>query len=380
MSLFLVTFFFLYGGMHYYAYRKIGSAVSLTFPAACLLVVFMLIMVLAPLLVRLLEREGFDAIAVPFAFAGYLWMGFLFLFIVFMLAVDLSRFLVRAGGLFFQQDFSGILSDQQAFFVAMIFSLGASLYGYREAQAIRLEKVVVPTTKLPPTIKSFRIVQISDVHLGLIVQEQRLQKIIREIEKAQPDVLVSSGDLLDGQTDGLTALAVALGKVQPRFGKIAVAGNHEFYSGIDGFLQFMKRAGFSVLRGEMQDVAGLVTVVGVDDPAGTRQGYGKIREEDLLRKTPNGRFVLLLKHRPVVAKESVGLFDLQLSGHVHKGQIFPFELMTYLFYPVKTGLSRIMESANLYVSRGAGTWGPPIRFLAPPEVTVIDLVNNSVTE
>jgi hypothetical protein len=380
MSLFLLTFLFLYGGMHYYAYRKVGSAVSLPLPAVCALVLFMLIMVLAPLFVRLLEREGFDTIAVPLAFVGYLWMGFLFLFIIFMLAIDLGRVLIQAGGLFFQRDFSGIFSDRQAFFVAVAFSLGVSLYGYREAQAIRLEKVVVSTTKLPSTIKSFRIVQISDVHLGLIVQEQRLQKIIREIEKAQPDLLVSTGDLLDGQTDGLTDLAVALGKVQPPFGKIAVTGNHEFYSGIDGFLQFTKRGNFSVLRGEMQDVAGLVSVVGVDDPADTQHGNGKIREEDILRKAPHGRFVLLLKHRPVVAKESVGLFDLQLSGHVHKGQIFPFELLTYLFYPVKTGLSRITASSNLYVSRGTGTWGPPIRFLAPPEVTVIDLVNSSVTK
>ena len=380
MSLFLITFLSLYGGMHYYAYRKVGSAVSLPFPAACSLVLFMLVMVLAPLFVRLLEREGFDTIAVPLAFAGYLWMGSLFLFIIFMLAIDLGRVFVHAGGLFFHRDFSGIFSDRQAFFVAVVCSLGVSLYGYREAQTIRLEKVVVPTTKLPPTIKSFRIVQISDVHLGLIVQGQRLQIIIREIEKAQPDILVSTGDLLDGQTDGLTDLAVALEKVRPPFGKIAVTGNHEFYSGIDGFLQFMNRAGFSVLREEMQDVAGLVTVVGVDDPAGTRYGNGKIREEDILRKAPHGRFVLLLKHRPVVTKESIGLFDLQLSGHVHKGQIFPFELMTYLFYPVKTGLSRIMESSTLYVSRGTGTWGPPIRFLAPPEVTVIDLVNSSVAE
>jgi predicted MPP superfamily phosphohydrolase len=380
MSLFLLTFLSLYGGMHYYAYRKVSSAFPLSFPAAFSLVVCMLIMVLAPILVRFLEREGLGTVAVPLAFTGYLWMGFLFLFFIVMLVIDLGRVLVRCGGLVFHHDVSVYFSDRQAFLVACAVSLGVSIYGYREAKSIRLEKVVVPTTKLPPSMKSFRIVQISDVHLGLIVQEQRLKNIISEIETAQPDLLVSTGDLLDGQTDGMTVFAAALGNVHTPFGKIAVTGNHEYYAGIKNSLSFTKQAGFTVLQGEMLDVAGLLTVVGVDDLAGTRFGYGKINEDAILAKVTPGRFVLLLKHRPVVAKQSVGLFDLQLSGHIHKGQIFPFEMLTYLLYPVKTGLSRIMDASYLYVSRGTGTWGPPIRFLAPPEVTVIELVNESLKD
>ena len=86
---------------------------------------------------------------------------------------------------------------------------------------------------------------------------------------------------------------------------------------------------------------------------------------------------LFLKHRPKVEPESLGLFDLQLSGHVHKGQIFPFNLVTFLFYPVRTGFSTYSQNSSLYVSRGTGTWGPPIRFIAAPEVTVIELVNSN---
>ncbi|MDD2337144.1 MAG: metallophosphoesterase [Geobacteraceae bacterium] len=380
MSLFFLTFLSLYGGMHYYAYRKVSAAFPLSFPAACSLVVCMLMMILAPLLVRFLEREGFGTVAVPLAFAAYLWMGFLFLFFIIMLVIDLCRVLARYGGHLFHQDVLVFFTDQQAFLVACTVSLGVSLYWYHEAKAVRLEKVVVPTTKLPPSIKSFRIVQVSDLHLGLIVHEQKLKKVISEIEMVQPDLLVSTGDLVDGQTDGMTDLSAALGKVHIPYGKIAVTGNHEFYAGIKKSLSFMKRAGFTVLQGEMHDLGGVMTVVGVDDPAGTRVGYGNINEEAILGKVPQGRFVLLLKHRPVLAKQSLGLFDLQLSGHIHKGQIFPFEIITHLFYPVKTGLSRIMDASYLYVSRGTGTWGPPIRFLAPPEVTVIDLVNRSVKE
>jgi len=375
MSLFLLTFISLYTGMHYYAFRKVNAAFPLTAPGAVALVAWMAIMVLAPVLVRFIEREGLETVAVPLAATGYTWMGFIFLFCVTMVIFDLGRGLLWLGGLCFQRDALVFVTARQAFLLAGLVSVGISLYGYHEAKAVRLEKVVVRTSKLPPSIKSFRIVQISDVHLGLIVREQRLRKIIREIEAAQPDLLVSSGDLVDGQMDGMTTLSAALDKVHTPFGKIAVTGNHEYYAGIKSSLDFTRQAGFSVLQGELLDVAGILTVAGVDDPAGARFGSGKISEEGVLKKAPHGSFVLLLKHRPVVAKQSVGFFDLQLSGHIHKGQIFPFELVTHLFYPVETGLSRVLDSCFLYVSRGTGTWGPPIRFLAPPEVTIIDLVS-----
>jgi hypothetical protein len=380
MSLFLLTFFSLYGGIHYYVYRKVGTAFPLTFSAAFSLIMFMLIMVSAPLCVRLLEKEGLGSVAVPLAFVGYLWMGFLFLLFLLLLISDLGQVLIRYSGLLFSRDFSFCYNDRQAFLVAFFVSLGISCYGYYEATAVRLEKVVIPTTKLPLSLRSFKIVQVSDVHLGLIVKEQRLGKIIKEIELAKPDLLVSTGDLVDGQIDGMTALSTALEKIHTPFGKIAVTGNHEYHAGITNSLNFMKQAGFTVLQENELDVAGFITVVGVDDPAGKRFGYGKIPEEVILGKVPPGRFVLLLKHRPVVAKQSVGLFDLQLSGHIHKGQIFPFEVLTHLFYPVKTGLSLARDVSNLYVSRGTGTWGPPIRFLAPPEITVIELVNLSAEE
>ncbi|HOP40409.1 MAG TPA: metallophosphoesterase [Geobacteraceae bacterium] len=377
MSLFLAVFFLLYGGMHYFAFRKIRMAISLSPAAVFWLIAFMVVMVFAPIIVRLLEREGFGFAAVPVAYTGYLWMGFLFLFCTIMLAGDLGHLLLRCGSLLLNRDFATGLTDRQAFFIVCAISLGITVYGYGEALSIRVERVVVPTTKLPSTVASLRIVQVSDVHLGLIVREQRLGRILNLVEKAKPDLLVSTGDLVDGQIDGMSELSAALGKVRPPLGKFAVTGNHEYYAGIEKSLDFMRHAGFTVLHGETHTIGGMLTVAGVDDPAAARIGIGKIREDDVLRHAPRDRFVIFLKHRPVVARDTVGLFDLQLSGHIHKGQIFPFGQVTRLFYPAKTGLSRLADSCWLYVSRGTGTWGPPIRFLAPPEVTVIDLVNRS---
>lgn len=376
MSLFLVTFLLLYGGMHYYLYRKIAAAFALSTPAVSLLVLAMAGMIVAPILVRLTEKSGFERIAISLAATGYTWMGILFLFCVAALILDLLLLTVRWSGFLLHRDVTGILpTDRIAFFAPFLVSLGISAYGYREALGIRSERVIIKTDKLPADAPRVTIVQVSDVHLGLIVRERRLDAMLEEIRKARPDLLVSTGDLVDGQMDTLIEMADKLSGLKPRYGKIAVTGNHEFYAGIESALDFTRRAGFTVLRGEAIEVGKHLIVAGVDDPAGQRFGIQSIPESTLLKKIDRERITLLLKHRPVVQKNSVGFFDIQLSGHIHKGQIFPFGLVTRIMYPVSTGYTRLAESSALYVSRGTGTWGPPIRFLAPPEITVIELVS-----
>ena len=180
---------------------------------------------------------------------------------------------------------------------------------------------------------------------------------------------------MDGQTDSLNGVGTLLREIKAPLGKFAVTGNHEFYAGLDRSLEFMKQAGFHVLRGEATTVAGLINIAGIDDPV--VRGYGRSREvpeKELLSGLPKDKFTLFLKHRPDVEKSAEGLFDLQLSGHAHKGQIFPFTLIVRFVFPQIAGLYDFSSGSYLYVSRGSGTWGPPIRFLAPPEVTIIDIV------
>jgi hypothetical protein len=169
-------------------------------------------------------------------------------------------------------------------------------------------------------------------------------------------------------------LAAMLAELNPPLGKFAITGNHEFYAGIGQSERFLKAAGFTLLRNERLNVAEQLYIVGVDDPAVRRRNQTKgDDEESLLAGLSRERFTLLLKHRPTVETESLGKFDLQLSGHTHGGQIFPFHLITRLFYPREDGLHRLEKGSVLYISRGTGTWGPPMRFLSPPEVTVFEL-------
>ena len=140
-------------------------------------------------------------------------------------------------------------------------------------------------------------------------------------------------------------------------------------------MDFTEKAGFTILRGEGLTIAGLFNIAGVDDPAGKNYGlFREVEEKELLSGLPTGKFTLFLKHRPFLDRNAIGLFDLQLSGHTHKGQIFPLGLITRLFYPADSGYLALQNNSHLYVSRGSGTWGPPIRFLSPPEVTVIEIL------
>ncbi len=375
MSLFFLTFFLIYGGVHCYAFLKFRSAFSPGPAASAILILFLVFLAVAPVLVRITERHGFEEPARVLAYIGYCWMGFLFLFFCASLAIDLYRLLLYVPGAILHRDISPLSpSARNIFLIAFSYALCISVYGFFEAINIRTERVIVESPKIPAGIGRIRVVQISDVHLGLIVRSDRLRRIIREIRRADPDILVSTGDLVDGQIDGLSMLVAAFRDIKPKFGKFAVTGNHEYYAGIGQALDFTRKAGFTVLGGASEETAG-ITIAGVNDPTGYQMGIDKkVDEKELLSRHSPEQFTLFLKHRPVVGNNCLGLFDLQLSGHIHKGQIFPFSLVTRLFYPLGTGLTRLPGNADIYVSRGTGTWGPPIRFLAPPEVTVIDIV------
>jgi len=375
MTLFLLIYFSIYGGAHLYAFLKLKKGFGLGFPAYFILAIFMVLMVVAPIVVRISERHGYDALARGLAYIGFTWMGLLFIFISVSFFFDVYRLLHFLAKMLTRSSLENFtLSPRNFCTLAILFSFAIVIYGYFEAIHIRTEHITVKTNKIPKNIGRFRIVQISDVHLGLMVGKSRLKRILQKVKNARPDILVSTGDLVDGRMDDLEMLTEMFQNTPAPYGKFAITGNHEFYAGLDRALAFTEKAGFTMLRGRGLTVSDLLNVAGVDDPARMRYVPDRAAsEKTLLEKMPRDKFTLFLKHQPVISSESLDRFDLQLSGHTHKGQIFPFNLFTKFFYPMQTGLSKLNGNALLYVSRGSGTWGPPVRFLSPPEVTVVDI-------
>jgi uncharacterized protein len=324
-----------------------------------------------PILWRL-EHRGAHRLATVVAWVGFSWMGWVFLYFWIALGFDLLWLLAKAAAAVTSVDFAAQASALDSFPLVAGLSLLVCLYGFFDARRPRIERVALTSAKLSPSSPTFRLALISDVHLGALVGARRLHRLLERLRALEPDVLISAGDLVDGLEDRLRELAPMFGALRPRYGKFAVTGNHEYYAGVDHALAFHERAGFKVLSGAAVNVTDDICIAGVDDPTGRRSGRAVTDEGVPLSRSPRDRFTILLKHQPVVDPHAVGLFDLQLSGHVHKGQIFPFGLLVRLAYPARTGLTPLTHGW-LYVSRGTGTWGPPMRVGAPPEITLIEI-------
>lgn len=372
--IFFAVFFSLYGLLHLYFYIKVTRAFSCNPLFKGLLGLWLAFMTAAPIFIRLLEKGGYELPARAFSYAGYFWMGFIFLFLSAGLLVDLfciiKKFIMRSA------EGKGCRAAFNFYMPAAIACI-VSIYGYFDALNIRTERIEITSDKIPASAGVIKVAQISDLHLGLIVGEQRLRKAVDALNVENPDLIVSSGDLVDGQMDSMNHLSDVLKSLNPRYGKVGVTGNHEYYAGIKQAVAFTEASGFRMLRAQALDVGGFISIAGVEDPvSGISKDELINAEKKLLLSLPADRFKILLKHRPLVNKSSEGLFDLQLSGHSHKGQIFPFTCLTWLYYPVDSGFVKTGRSA-LYISRGTGTWGPPIRFLASPEITVFEISGRS---
>lgn len=327
-------------------------------------------MILSPVIIKLLERFNLETLARLTAYCGYLWMAFVFLFFFTNITFDIARHAIR---IIFQHD-GGVMLKNIFLGLPVFLSVAFVIYGFFDARQIRVKHFEIHTGKPLPAGGTIRIVQISDVHIGLIVREKRLKEIVNRVQNTNPDILVSTGDLLDGEIDNVTSEAEQLANIKTTYGKFAVTGNHEYYAGIEKALDYTKKAGFEILRDESKRVAG-INIIGLEDP--TARQYGPAKRTGTSALFPDrqpGEFILLLKHQPTINEDRI--FDLQLSGHTHGGQIFPFMFFTRLFFPITCGYHELNKGKAIYVSKGTGTWGPPVRFLAAPEITVIDLMQS----
>ncbi len=366
MIIFLLVFFCLYGSINFYFFFRSKSIFQFTGLLQAAILFILVLLIVAPVLVRVLESLRYEQLARAVACIGYVWMAFVFLFFFISLSLDIVRLAYKIFG-------SGSFQFRTIFFGISVF-LSASLviYGYIDAQRIRVKHLEIETKHVLPGDGKLRIVQISDVHVGIVIRENQIAPILERVREAKPDIFVSTGDLLDGELDNIMNDAQRFAQVPAKYGKYAVLGNHEYYAGLKRSIEFTEAAGFKLLRDEFVEVAG-ITIFGEDDITGRKRGETK-KSESFLEALSEERdtFVLLLKHQPYVDKENN--FNLQLSGHTHGGQLFPFGFIVKLYFPKIYGLHELSENKLLYVSRGTGTWGPPVRVFAPPEITVIDLI------
>lgn len=257
---------------------------------------------------------------------------------------------------------------------AAVAGLGTVGYGtYGVLRGPRVKRVTVPLAKLPRSAHGFRIAVVSDIHLGPILGRAHTQRIVDTINRTQPDLIAVVGDLVDGTVADLGPAAEPLAGLTARHGAFFVTGNHEYFSGAAQWVDHVRELGLHPLENARVETAGF-DLAGVNDIAGESEGQGPDFKR-ALGDRDRARASVLLAHQPVVIDDAVAYgVDLQLSGHTHGGQLWPGNYLAELANPTVAGLERYGDT-QLYVSRGAGAWGPPVRVGAPSDITVVQLAS-----
>lgn len=254
-------------------------------------------------------------------------------------------------------------------------SLGLLLVGMLQARYPRIVHVTVPIRDLPLDLVGFRIAQLSDLHVGPTIRRRFIESVVRRTNALAPHLVAVTGDVADGLVPELREHVAPLAGLVAPHGTFFVTGNHEYFWDVRGWTRELARLGVDVLENEHRLVVhgnGRLLLAGVTDLSMTRGATSDPARA--LAGAPESDVRVLLAHQPksAYAARDAG-FDLQLSGHTHGGQYFPFNLLVRLFQPFVAGLHRL-EAMWLYVSRGTGYWGPPLRLGAPSEITLIELV------
>ncbi|MET8683962.1 metallophosphoesterase [Streptomyces sp. NPDC004732] len=250
-------------------------------------------------------------------------------------------------------------------------TVGYGTYGVLRGPKVK--RVTVPLAKLPRGAHGFRIAVVSDIHLGPILGRGFTQRVVDTVNATQPDLIAVVGDLVDGSVEHLAPAAAPLAGMRARHGAYFVTGNHEYFSGAEQWVDHVRELGLHPLRNARTELPAF-DLAGVDDVAGEDEGKGPDFAK-ALGDRDRSRASVLLAHQPVVIHDAVehGV-DLQLSGHTHGGQLWPGNLIADLANPTLAGLERYGDT-QLYVTRGAGAWGPPVRVGAPSDITVVELAS-----
>ncbi|MCX4971954.1 metallophosphoesterase [Streptomyces sp. NBC_00620] len=254
---------------------------------------------------------------------------------------------------------------------AAVGTVGYGTYGVLRGPSVK--RVTVPLAKLPRSAHGFRIAVVSDIHLGPVLGRGFAQRVVDTINSTQPDLIAVVGDLVDGSVKDLGPAAAPLAQLKARHGAFFVTGNHEYFSGAEQWVEEVRRLGLRPLENARVELPAF-DLAGVNDVAGESEGQGPDFTK-ALGDRDTSRTSVLLAHQPVQIHDAVehGV-DLQLSGHTHGGQLWPGNFIADLANPTLAGLERYGDT-QLYVSRGAGAWGPPTRVGAPSDITVVELAS-----
>ena len=353
---------------HYLIYVTLRNIFDINGGALFVFKIIIVALSVSFLLSSIIARKSYNALTRIFSTAAAVWFGFL---IYFLLAAAAYWCVVIFGGREISSEvseFAGMLFFAAAFFVG--------IFGIINARNIRTNEITVNICQLPEKWVGWKAALISDVHLGQINGEKFAQKISEMLKRLSPDIVFFVGDVFDGSKTDVEGCMAPLSEIHAAHGVFFVSGNHEEFTD-DSALHFtdaLRRAGIRVLNNEKVSIEG-VDIIGISDSDATnKKNYEKILTSIASEKKTSPR--ILLKHTPVFTDTAIKCsIDLELSGHTHGGQVFPFNIITpFIFKDRNYGLSK-SGLLTMYTSSGVGTWGPPMRIGTDPEIVIINFQN-----
>ena len=301
-------------------------------------------------------------------------------FYIALLAIDVLRLINHAIPFFppFVMQ-NPVLSGEIAGMVVLTGVLLVLAAGYWNARTPRIRHLDIPIGKNGSGLKRMNVVALSDIHLGTIIGKKRLDAIVNIVNSLDPDLVLLPGDVVDEDIGPVIKqnLGETLRQIRSRFGVIAITGNHEYIGGAEAAVRYLTEHGIVVLRDQMITVAESMVIVGREDRS--KRGFsGEQRKSlaEIMDGIDRSLPILMMDHQPAKLQEAVDQgVDLQLSGHTHHGQLWPFQLITNRMYEVSWGYKK-KGNTHFYVSCGVGTWGPPVRIGNTPEIMQINLTFN----
>ena len=347
------------GSAHYYVWLRFVSATHL--PAPWHLLGTLAIILLAPSLplATMLLRRLPRATARPLVWLVYTWFGFA---VYLLVAAALTHLAVRIAG----------VDPRTAALVGVCGAALTVIYGLANvARGPIVRRVRIPLAKLPPGADGYTIVQLTDIHIGPILGDRFAQDLVAKVNALAPDLIVITGDIVDGRLEELRQHIEPLRELKARDGVYAVTGNHEYYWNPTAWLEHLRSLGLRILRNEHVTIGDAFELAGVDDSTATEDVPRALAGHD-----PALPVVLLAHHPSTIARAVTAGVDLQLSGHTHGGQLLPLGWLSRLFEPRVSGLGRFGRTW-LYVSQGTGFWGPPMRVGTSSEIALLTLVTAS---
>ncbi len=384
MMFFFVVAPLLWVGLHVYMGRRLMADFDLSTIARRMVWGAVAVLGILPPMTFVLMRQGGAGSPEVVQWLGYVMMGMSSIVLIMLLTADLLRGIRRV--VLRLRPSAPAADPSRRAFLGRAVNLGivggaGSVTGVGVVQARQMPAVVevdVPIEGLPPEAEGFRIVQISDVHVGPTIHGDFLSAVVDRINELEPDIVAVTGDLIDGFVEDLRDEVASLGRLEGRHGNFFVTGNHEYYWNGPAWCDEMRRLGLTVLNNEHRVIehgGARLLLAGVTDVSAGRMVPEHASDPaKAMEGAPEHDVKLLLAHQPrsIYAASEAG-YDLQISGHTHGGQYFPMNLLVYLAQPYVAGLER-HEDTWIYVSRGTGYWGPPVRVGAPHEITVLRLV------